>query len=212
MIGWFTSATNTFGNIFGNATTTNYRRVIKSRTNKSRTNKSRTNKSRTNKSRTLRTRVDRKIADSATGDFVVDIDNANEFFEWYADNINLYPLYVCPCAMSIPFTPSIKPLTEPLTEQLTEQLTGCIRFGVGYKVVSNSDRLDILRSCMEKTYSLGGDMLRDLSIFKNEEDFWKHYTPADRHAVAYTKAKYDPYNRFYTIGRILTLHRSSRLS
>ena len=97
------------------------------------------------------------------GDFMLPRNRSAEFYKWYAKDVGLFPLYMCP-------------ITQRDPSPFVPQANKAIDFGVGYGVVNNQDPT-LLRRCMLKAYALDGDILKYSPMYTSAEEFWKFYSP-----------------------------------
>lgn len=125
-------------------------------------------------------------------DFLIPMDRTSEFATWFDEEVALYPVYICPARI----TPSVLMQAAPLS----------MDWGLGYgvkKYQQPKDKLTLKHKIMEKTYDLGGDILKYFAVFRNENDFWSRYTDERRREYDLVKQRHDPLNRFYRISEKL---------
>ena len=122
---------------------------------------------------------------------MVPMDRTSEFCKWFEDEVALYPVYICPAKVKQTLLLQAAPFS--------------MDWGIGYgvkKYKTPQDKMALKHKMMEKTYSLGGDILKYFAVFKYEEDFWQHYGDVRARYIA-LKQKNDPLNRFYSISEKL---------
>jgi hypothetical protein len=127
------------------------------------------------------------------GDFMIPRAKSKQFFDWYDQEIGLYPLYICP-------------ITFTRTSPFLQCDRNAIDFGIGYGVTQNQmDSQTLLRKCMRQTYRLGGDMLKYISVYRSPDEFWSFYPPSLKIEYDMCKQKHDRNNRFFSIADKLTV-------
>ena len=125
------------------------------------------------------------------GDFMIPIDNAEKYFEWFKKNGDeCYPIYICPINF---------PKSSPFIKTANISIDFGIGYGVHPKNRENKNKIDYLRKHMINAYKLGGDMLKYISIYKNKEEFWSFYPDIVKINYFNLRKKYDPNGRLYTI-------------
>lgn len=106
-------------------------------------------------------------------DVLIPIKKANDFFKWYDENINLYPVYICPA-----FSKNNK-FTFWTGDELLD-------FGIGYGVIPENptEKTALIEN---KMIELGGRKLLYSIHQMNDDKFWS----------IYNKNKYDELRKKY---------------
>ena len=126
------------------------------------------------------------------GDFMLPRSRSEEFYQWYDQEIGLYPLYICP-------------ITFTRDSPFIQCDRNAIDFGVGYGVTQNQMKSEtLLRKCMYKTYQLQGDMLKYISVYRDPEEFWSFYPKALRIEYESVKRQYDRRDLFPSVAEKLS--------
>lgn len=114
-------------------------------------------------------------------DVLIPIENAETFFEWYDNNINIYPLY------NVPVKSNVK------TSYFWDDTTPYIDFGIAYGVLpdKNIDQDKLCRKIEIKMMQLNGVKLPYTNTNLNETEFWKHFGEDKRQIYENIRLKYN---------------------
>jgi len=128
--------------------------------------------------------------ESIINDLGVNLDNLPNFLEWYDNNIEVYPVWICPY--------KIQRDTYFFEEKGSGSLM--VDFGIGFGVNKKKDKNDpnyYKKLIDKKMFDMKSKKGLYSTTFLSEEDFWTLYGPKEK--FMQLKKKYDPLDRFYNL-------------
>jgi hypothetical protein len=126
--------------------------------------------------------------ENITNDLAIQLKNFINFSEWYDENIDVYPVWICPYKCK-------KEYTFFKCDSKME-----LDFGIGFgpdKINEKDDKNYYKKLIDEKMYEMKSLKGLYSDTFLSKNDFWELYDPSNNYYLL--KEKYDPNNRFYNL-------------
>lgn len=136
----------------------------------------------------VNTLLKKKEEEQITNDLMIQLTDFGEFLNWYDENINVYPVWICPST-------SNKEYTFYKSKSKYE-----IDFGIGFgpkKINKTNDQNYYKKQIDNKIYKMKTMKGLYADTFLSETEFMELYDPFNKYNQL--KKKYDPNDRFYTL-------------
>ena len=124
-------------------------------------------------------------------DTLIPTHNSSEFFDWYCDNVSVFPVYLCPVRV-----PEHKRLALFWPDSVD-----MLDFGLGYGVLpadkSKENQVRLSKKIENKMLALGGVQLPYTYTHMSEEDFWNHVGNKKLYDKIRTQYGFDKFKSIY---------------